>query len=331
MNILFLSPVPSQYESVSDYQADMVFHGLRSILGDKVVDGNKMWHMYDTLDMSQKSKIWGKGFTLYGLLPDIEIDRTEIESKCKDGYFDYCIFCIHHTIVGTQYVESYVNAIREFFPKEKTIVIDGHDRPAYNPNVSNKCIYFKREAEDNSVKPIHFAIPETAIRKIENPKIYPFAPLVPVNHSWNSEHIKTYIYDDENTYMSEYQKSWFAYTCKKGGWDCLRHYEILAAGCVPWFTDIEVCPSNTLFRFPKELCIKAKKIQGCLPGTTINYNPNVETYLGTTEKIKLGEARGSIAENFDFGMYYEILEDMRYVLREKLTTKSLAEYLLNSI
>ena len=48
----------------------------------------------------------------------------------------------------------------------------------------------------------------------------------------------TYIFDDEESYYNDYAKSLFAITMKKGGWDCLRHYEILAAGCLPVFLNI---------------------------------------------------------------------------------------------
>ena len=33
-------------------------------------------------------------------------------------------------------------------------------------------------------------------------------------------------------------QAWFALTRPKGGWDCLRHYEILAAGTLPYFLDL---------------------------------------------------------------------------------------------
>lgn len=46
------------------------------------------------------------------------------------------------------------------------------------------------------------------------------------------------------------------------GWDCMRHYEILACGCVPFFTNIEICPKDTMVRFPKDLMIEAKKLKG---------------------------------------------------------------------
>ena len=54
-----------------------------------------------------------------------------------------------------------------------------------------------------------------------------------------------------------YRQSMFALTSKKGGWDCLRHYEILAAGCIPIFEDLDSCPPDTLVSFPKKILREA--------------------------------------------------------------------------
>ena len=51
----------------------------------------------------------------------------------------------------------------------------------------------------------------------------------------------------------------FAHTIKKGGWDCLRHYEIMANGCIPIFKDLDKCPSNTLISFPKDIVMEANR------------------------------------------------------------------------
>lgn len=61
----------------------------------------------------------------------------------------------------------------------------------------------------------------------------------------------------EDAYVEQYRSSRFAYTSRKGGWDCLRHYEILAAGCIPVFRDLSECPANTMVSFPKELVLEA--------------------------------------------------------------------------
>jgi hypothetical protein len=63
----------------------------------------------------------------------------------------------------------------------------------------------------------------------------------------------TYIYTNEKDYYDEYKRSYFAITKKKAGWDCMRHYEIIANGCIPVFENIEYCPKNTMTLFNKEL------------------------------------------------------------------------------
>ena len=102
--------------------------------------------------------------------------------------------------------------------------------------------------------PITFSIPE---EKICNPDILNktkiISNLIPGN-------IKTYIYNTEEEYYNEYKQSYFAITRKKGGWDCMRHYEILANGCIPYFIDIENCPSNTMYLLPKKMFIQANML-----------------------------------------------------------------------
>ena len=50
-----------------------------------------------------------------------------------------------------------------------------------------------------------------------------------------------------------YASSLYCITKKKGGWDCLRHYEILLAGCVPYFFDIGNMPRHSMVHFPHHL------------------------------------------------------------------------------
>ncbi len=69
--------------------------------------------------------------------------------------------------------------------------------------------------------------------------------------------MSTYIFQEEDAYYKDYQSAVFGKTCKKGGWDCLRHYEILANGCIPHFDRLDECPTNTMTHFPKEIVAKA--------------------------------------------------------------------------
>jgi hypothetical protein len=63
----------------------------------------------------------------------------------------------------------------------------------------------------------------------------------------------------EQEYYQQYRDARFAFTRKKRGWDCLRHYEILASGCIPVFRDLDSCPSRTMVSFPKKLVAEANR------------------------------------------------------------------------
>lgn len=60
-----------------------------------------------------------------------------------------------------------------------------------------------------------------------------------------------YSFFDYPTYLRQYQNSKFAITIKKGGWDCFRHVEILASGCVPIMPDVKQCPEWAMEIYPK--------------------------------------------------------------------------------
>ena len=68
MRILYISGAEGP-----DYVCDMLFHGLRRLLGADVVDVNRLWYMYAHEfgeGRHDKSQLYGRGFTLYGLLDD---------------------------------------------------------------------------------------------------------------------------------------------------------------------------------------------------------------------------------------------------------------------
>ena len=94
--------------------------------------------------------------------------------------------------------------------------------------------------------PLSYAIPDELIVDDVPEKTELWASVVPG---------KTYTFGagQEKSYYDMYKRARFAHTCKKGGWDALRHYEILANGCIPVFSDIAICPDGTMTTFPKAL------------------------------------------------------------------------------
>lgn len=103
------------------------------------------------------------------------------------------------------------------------------------------------------IYPVEFSINATKIVSEVPEKTKLVASLIPGDTA-------TYIYHNETDYYDDYKKSFFAITHKKGGWDCMRHYEILACGCIPLFTDLEECPPNIMTLFPKDIVLQTNKI-----------------------------------------------------------------------
>ena len=53
-----------------------------------------------------------------------------------------------------------------------------------------------------------------------------------------------HFFDSETDYYQDLQKSRFGITTKRAGWDCLRHYELAASGCVLCFRDLDLKPET---------------------------------------------------------------------------------------
>ena len=106
-----------------------------------------------------------------------------------------------------------------------------------------------------SMHPLTFGIPAKHVQDVVQPKGRELSTVVPGDWS-------TYAYmprEDqtpqqrsqlERDYYIDMQRSFFGLTWKKGGWDCLRHLELLASGCLPLFTDIARAPRGVLALYP---------------------------------------------------------------------------------
>lgn len=241
MRILYIS-----HNTHLDYQDDCLFIGLRELFGSDLVDVNKKNYSYINYNKSLEN-FHGKGMTVTKILDDINIDREDILNKIKNKYFDFIIYGSITRCV------DYLNDVLDNYQKNEIILIDGEDVTLLNNTVNLGCPYFKRElaSSHNNVYPISFALPTCKVG-IQQNKIKDYSFITPKDTS-------TYIYNDELSYYNDYKQSRFGFTMKKAGWDCLRHYEILGNGCIPYFENIENCPKLTMTTFPKELCISVKK------------------------------------------------------------------------
>ena len=163
--------------------------------------------------------------------------------------------------------------------------------------------------EGNNLYPISFSIPEEKIVNEIPKKTKIIAMINPYGVGKN-----TYIFNNENDYYNDYKSSLFAFTRKKGGWDCMRHYEILACGCIPIFENIEQCPQYTMFNFPKKFINETNKFYKYLCN---KYGDN-----------NLNSNNISIIENKDMEIYYNYLSFLLKFIREHLTTTKIAEHII---
>ncbi len=137
-------------------------------------------------------------------------------------------------------------------------------------------------------------------------------PIHPISFSVPSENILDHVpekakmiagcqYDsraftNEKEYFEEYQRSLFGNTKCKAGWDCNRHYEILANGCIPYFENMDGIPPNTMVDFPKDIV-----------------------------------RRGMALSSLDREQYEPIIKELLDYTRENLTTEARARYILSKL
>jgi hypothetical protein len=225
-----------------DYQNDCLLIGLKELFGADVVDYNKQKHNYITYNEDAAKQLYGRGMTVTRVLPDLDVDRTDITSKIKNKYFDFIVY-------GSIWrCNDYIQKILEYYPTNKIIAIDGEDETNIHSSFDTGIMYFKRELIFNHERifPISFAFPTSKVCFNKN-KTKDYSFITPLDKT-------TYIYNNEKDYYADYNQARFGVTLKKAGWDCMRHYEILANGCIPYFLDIEKCPALTMTHIPKSLC-----------------------------------------------------------------------------
>ena len=167
------------------------------------------------------------------------------------------------------------------------------------------------------VFPISFAIPkEHLLAKIDAVSVKQrsrnFAAIIP-------DKISTYAYHTQEDYYRGYRISLFGVTFKKGGWDCLRHLEIIANGCMPYMLDAQLLPLSTMFRWPKKTLEEVLKLEGV----------DHEAVRNVAFSESLPDAVLVNHKYFNATLYLELLQGLQAHVKAHLTTEAMAQYLLS--
>lgn len=270
LKILFL------HNNKEDYLSASLFHGLRTLLGENCVDFPRFDCMYLSMTDEARSSMRGFGFTLYGLLPDLPRVPEMRRFWQRDlGQYDYVVI----SDVWSNW--NVVRDIRGQIDADKIIVLDGSDASTLFPNAFHlrsqplayftpirRDRYFKRElipgasahpvfrplmralgkdGQPPGVQPISFSVPQEKIWKegasSYRTKDFP-AHIVDAEIAQvaNKDKSQAYVFTKEDDYYADLRISRFGVTTKRAGWDCLRHYELAANGCVLCFRDLDHKP-----------------------------------------------------------------------------------------
>lgn len=265
MKILFFT------DSHEDYVADSLLHGLKKTFGPQVVDYPRKDILYHGETTMLPSGVRGGGFTLYtGLLQEDSANRYDIVRRLQTESFDIVVFGNIHR------QDHYFKKFRPYLHRHNTLVVDGEDgiAPVWQTDASlsilKKYRYFKREQADTQSRifrsapnflPISIGFPAEKITP-RPPKSKEFgAHVVDPEVAACLQARTDSVFASEVEYYKDLQASRFGVTMKRGGWDCLRHYEIAGNGCVPCFRRLEQKPSRCA---PHGLTD-----QNCLPYTDV--------------------------------------------------------------
>jgi len=243
MKILFITIKNPNVQG--DYFELAVINGLKKVLGSNLIDYPKKKVIYGDFSEAPKDSLHGQGFT-YLTHPFVDSVDREIFNQ----QFDAVIYGDGH-----MYGEEYFIPEYDKLANNNVWIIDGHD--LYG-NAPNKINYLGEEIignqfknsfkgavvyEETGVYPINLGIPEEAILPIDLSKKNKLFQKTYPKYSYFEKPTdlgggkKHHVFINEKEYFDDLATSWFGLSCKRGSWDALRNYEIIAAGSLLLYRD----------------------------------------------------------------------------------------------
>lgn len=257
----------------NDFLADSFLIGLKELFPGRVYEWPVNRFIYR--QAGQTEKMHGIGFTLYGRLDPSE--ALAYEPSMKPEEFDLVVFGdIYRQAELFQKLRPVLRFDRTLIlDGEDTPALFPYYFPPWKkpyslsyPAPHRDFIYLKREIVPartlyyrffklipkfiakrlplpKNVLPVSFSIPADKILKEAGPektKDFPRHIVDPEICAALPDAVSSYAFSREEDYYLDLQQSRFGITTKRGGWDCLRHYEIAANGAVPCFRNLEEKP-----------------------------------------------------------------------------------------
>jgi len=178
------------------------------------------------------------------------------------------------------------------------------------PDADALCREIDQTIGPRRVYPISFSVPDHLVRSAVPEKTQDFA-------GGTSRGRRAYKFGSgqQQAYYDDYAASHFGLTYRKGGWDCMRHLETMANGCLPYFPGGADIPRYTMAHYPKRIIVEAMAQAG---------NVGVEGY----ELVRRDAARPVVAYE---SAYTALVDRMLAHIRQHTTTIAMADYLLRQM
>ena len=188
MRILYLTS-PGE-----DYLQDQILLGLRESLGAQVLDYPRKSVLYRNCAVPRR-ELYGRGFTIWKLLDDIELDRGDLHRRIEDGEFETLIFGnIWRQRREFRDFRSEGGIFAGWFRRVGFLDGEDHKRP-YLPALRYG-LCFKREIRIPlplpRIRKINFSIPGSKLRARPLEKDQLFARHVQCEEAYKLEAIRRY-------------------------------------------------------------------------------------------------------------------------------------------
>ncbi|CAL1148272.1 unnamed protein product [Cladocopium goreaui] len=165
----------------------------------------------------------------------------------------------------------------------------------FSSDDSSQCVHFHRPGKvliykkDTAVFPIGISVPSDLVAESIPRKVRVHAAFV--GSSCGGE-VSEYKFGpmEEDRYQDFYRRHRFAHTKRKGGWDAVRHAEILAMGTVPNFAGLDKAPHLAVPFVPKALLLKTEELLPYSKRLEAAYNATVEQLLDHTRRCLTAES-----------------------------------------
>lgn len=254
MRILFITTDENKNlhvkgRSQGDCHENVALIGLRQLLGNNCVDYPRKKILYHEWDNVDKDSLHGKGFSiLHEPIKDIPDDCRDLTNQT----FDVILYGTSFNYGMTDIPELEAKCKVKFY-------IDGNDLIGHAPN-GKYLNYNNNRVIGNQTSPafktqllklepnLHtfgVAVPESRILDIDfSKKCKLFQKSYPREALFEPKEVNRshYCFTEEDEYYADMAKSWFGLSCMRGGFDALRHYEIIAAGALLLYRDYHVKP-----------------------------------------------------------------------------------------